>query len=253
MKRIGYLVLAICASISMHAWGLDKPVIYYSFENLKGDTVADLSGNGNEGRQEGGPKVVDSPLGKGLHFEGTRVTFPVSKSFHGNLFQDTFTLVVWMKPTLKANTWQQVFRSIRADRTNDTLFVNNDGRLSWRGHVKAVWAGGMCETDPGVTSADKWAHVAVTGDKKNFRIYVNGALSKESAFQTTDGENVTFFLGGQAGGESYTGSEDEFAVFTSVLKDAEIKSLMDKGVGQALAVQAQSKLTATWAGMRVAR
>ncbi|MEA3227364.1 MAG: LamG domain-containing protein, partial [Planctomycetota bacterium] len=112
------------------------------------------------------------------------------------------------------------------------MFINNDGRLSWRGRVGGGWAGGMCETAPDVAPADQWTHVAVTGDGTNFRIYINGALSQESAFQTTDGANVTYYIGGDLNfGESYAGMIDDVRVYNHVLSEDDVRSSMENQGG----------------------
>jgi hypothetical protein len=230
-----------------------KPVIYYSFDNIKGDVVEDLSGFNNDGTLEADPEIVTGQFGDGLAFESSRVSFPASDSFGGDLFQGSFTLVIWINPELAGNTWQQVFRALRAgDESNDTLFVNNDGRLSWRGRVATAWAGGMCETVPGVVGAGTWSHAAVVGDESNFRVYVNGKLSVESNFQVTDGANVTYLLGGASGGESYSGAVDDFAVFNVALEDAVIEAIMNGGVDAALAVESEGKLATKWAALKSA-
>jgi len=232
----------------------EKPVVHFTFDNIKGDTVPDLSGFGNDGILENNPKVVNGQFEKGLEFESSRVSLPASDSFNGDLFREgLFTLVVWVNAKRAGNTWQQIFRSIRADRTNDTLFINNDGRLSWRGHVNAAWAGGMCETAAGVVDADTWTHAAVVSDKKNFRIYVNGELSEESNFQQTDGANVTYFIGGQSGGESYSGAVDDFGIFNVPLKETDIKLIMNEGVIGGTAVELRSKLATQWAVLKGVR
>ncbi len=196
-----------------------------------GTTALDASGNGNDGTLEDEPTVVDGQFGQALAFESSRVAITASDSLTADFFQGSFTLTAWINPKRTGNTWQQVFRSVAASYTNDTLFLNNDGRLSWRGTVNGSWAGGMCETAPNVVPADQWTHVAVTGDGTNFRIYVNGALSQESAFQTTDGANVTYYIGGTAGGESYTGMVDDLRVYNHVLSEDDIRASMENQGG----------------------
>jgi hypothetical protein len=227
------------------------PVIYYSFDEVTGDTVKDLSGFGNDGTMEGGPEIVDGQFGKGLEFESNRVKTPVSDSLSADLFQDSFTLVVWINAKRVGNTWQEIFRAYEAAQSDDTLFINNDGRLSWRGRVGGAWAGGMCETAAGVVDADTWTHVAVVGDTTNFRVYVNAELTQESAFQETDGVNANYYLGGDPDhlNESYSGAVDDFAIFTEVLGEADIAAIMGKEIG-GLAVESKGKLATKWATLK---
>ncbi|MCP4261062.1 MAG: LamG domain-containing protein, partial [Planctomycetes bacterium] len=197
-----------------------------------GTSALDASGNGNEGTLEDDPTVVEGQFGQALAFEASRVTIPASDTLTANLFQGSFTLTAWINPMRTGNTWQQIFRSVRESDTNDTLFLNNDGRLSWRGRVGGAWAGGMCETAPDVVPANQWTHVAVTGDGTNFRVYVNGALSQESAFQTTDGDNVTYFIGGDTNfGESYSGIVDDLRIYNHVLSEDDVRASMENQGG----------------------
>jgi hypothetical protein len=200
----------------------------WSLDEETGTTASDSSGNGNDGTLDGGPTVVDGLFGNALAFASNRVAIPASDSFTAEFFQGSFTLAAWINPTRTGNTWQQVFRAIRTDdASNDTLFLNNDGRLSWRGRVAAAWAGGMCETVAGVVPANQWTHVAVVGDGTNFRIYVNGALSQTSAWQKTDGSNANYYLGGDPTwlDESYTGIIDEVRIYNQALTAAEVKQV----------------------------
>jgi hypothetical protein len=203
---------------------------WWTFDEGAGDIVGDASGNGNHGILEDGPTVVDGQFGQALAFEDSRVAIGASDSLTADLFQGSFTLAAWINPTRTGNTWQQIFRSIRADDTsNDTLFINNGGKLSWRGRVGGAWANRMCETAPHVVPADQWTHVAVTGDGMNFRIYVNGALSQESTFQTTDGTNAIYYIGGDPRWirESFIGMIDDVRIYNMALTGLEILAAME--------------------------
>ena len=104
----------------------------------------------------------------------------------------------------------------------------------------------MCETNAGVVDADTLTHSAVVSDSKNFLVYVDGELAKESAFQATRGNNQEYMIGGYTGGESYSGAVDEFAVFPAPLKEADIKQIIEKGVKAATAVEFEGKLATKW-------
>jgi hypothetical protein len=222
------LVLGLISNASAELVG------QWKLDDGAGTTALDATGNGNNGTLEDGPTVVDGQFVQALAFENSRVAIPASDSLTADMFQGSFTLSAWINPTRAGNTWQQIFRSFKEDDTsNDTLFINNDGRLSWRGRVGGAWAGGMCETASDVVPADQWTHVAVTGDGTNFRIYVNGALSQESAFQTTDGTNATYYIGGDPTwiDESYTGMIDDFRLYNHVMSEDDIKSSMENQGG----------------------
>jgi len=204
---------------------------YWKLDEGGGTVARDSSGNGNDGALQGNPTVVEGRFGKALAFANNRVAIPASDSLTANLFQGSFTMAAWINPTRTGNTWQQVFRALRTDSTsNDTLFLNIDGRLSWRGRVATAWAGGMCEAVANVVPANQWTHVAVTGDGTSFRIYVNEVLTQESAFQTTDGQNATYYIGGDTNAaESYTGMIDEVRVYNQALTAAKIIAAMQGG------------------------
>jgi hypothetical protein len=222
------VVLGLLSSASAELVG------QWKLDEGSGTTAEDASGNGNNGTLEDEPTVADGQFVQALAFDDSRVAIPASDTLTADLFQGSFTISAWINPRRVGDTWQQIFRSIREDDTsNDTLFLNNDGRLSWRGRVGGAWAGGMCETAPDVVPADQWTHVAVTGDGSNFRVYVNGALSQESAFQTTEGTNATYYIGGDPTwiGESYTGIIDDFRIYNHVLSEDDVKASMENQGG----------------------
>ncbi len=230
-------------------------VVYLSFDGVDGGDggdVPDGSGLGNDGVIEGDVDVVAGAEGDALAFADSRVLIQASDSFTDAIFADgQFTVGLWMSPALAGNAWQQVFRAGNAP--NDTLFVNNDGRLSWRGMVGGAWAGGMAETEAGALAAETWAHAVVTSDGDKFRIYVDGEMVVDGAFQETMGANVQYAVGGFGGGESYTGSIDEFFVFNEPLADADILSISEDGMPAYLGVEAAGKLATQWGDLKRAR
>ncbi len=247
-----FLVLVFIFLASFFAQAGEKPVIYYSFDVIKGGSVEDLSDFNNDGELIKEPKNIDGQTGKALEFENNYVELAASGSLNADFFQGSFTLLVWIKPKLTGNDWQAIFTSEGPLQSRDTLFLNNDARISWRGRVAGNWAGGMCETDPGVLEADTWNHIAVVSDQKNFRVYANADLAKESDFQETDGGNEIYYLGDTpfSPGQFYSGVIDEFAIFTKPLTQTEIESIMNGGVESFAVIEPGGKLTTSWGDLK---
>ena len=250
-----FLILACMILTPVFAQAGEKPIIYYSFDAIEGDDVEDLSGFGNDGTLMKEPKSIDGQTGSALEFENNYVELVVSESLNGDFFQSPFTLVVWINPKLTGNDWQAIFTSEGPPKARDTLFINKDGRISWRGRVAGNWAGGMCETDPGILVADTWNYIAVVSDQKKFRVYANSDLVKESDFQETDGGNEIHYLGDTpfSPGQFYSGAIDEFAIFTKPFTQTEIKSIITSGIERFAVVEPGGKLATNWGDLKLGK
>ena len=254
MKYISLFLFLICMVLMpLFAQAGEKPVIYYSFDVINGDDVVDLSGFGNDGKLIKEPESVDGQMGEALEFENNYVELSVSESLNGDFFQGSFTVVVWINPKLTGNEWQAIFTSEGPPKARDTLFINRDGRISWRGRVAGNWAGGMCETDPGILTADTWNHIAVVSDQNKFRVYADSDLIKETDFQKTDGGNEVHYLGDTpfSADQFYSGVIDEFAIFTKPLTQIEINSIMMIGIEKFTIVEPGGKLTTEWGSLKL--
>ena len=108
-------------------------VLYLSLDEGNGDTVKDLSPGLNHGEFEDGPNWVKGKFGNALEFDGgSRVHILASDSLHGDIFQDNFTFLAWVKPTMQGDQWGHVWRTVNAnDETQCTLFLNTGGFFSW--------------------------------------------------------------------------------------------------------------------------
>lgn len=221
-------------------------VIYLPMDEGQGDTVADHSGNGNDGVLEDGPIWVDGKSGKALQFSGgSRVHILASNSLHGDIFKDDFTLLAWINPDFAGDQWEHVWRSVDGnDATQCSLFLNIDGFLSWRGRVADAW-GERCGTPAGTINANEWTHIALTSDKVNYRIYVNGAEAGSSAFEEMDGGITDYYLGfdGREWAEAFSGVIDEVYLLTVAMPADEIAGV---AAGTLASVQPAAKLATTW-------
>ena len=249
MKRMTLMltlsvILLLCVNLGIAAEDADL-VAYYPFDGNSEDS----SGNGNNGEIIGGSKWDKGKFGDAVHLDvGAHVEMQVSDTLHGDLFKnDPFTISVWINPTFEGGTWQQIWRSLPGAAGHNTLFVNkDDGLLSWRGQVGG-WTI-LCQTDGGIIKKDVWAHVVVQSDGKNYRIYVDGEMAKETDFQETRGANTIYRLGGE-GGEGFGGAIDDAVIYSRALKEGEIAAL-GEGFDAFLFVEPKDKLTTRWAHIK---
>ncbi len=250
------LALALCLISVLSLVPLVKagtpPVLYFSFENIQGNSVTDDSGNGNDDELIDA-KQSDGKVGKGLVVEsGNQVVIPVSESLDPDFFGGNFTLVMWIDPMRAgAKEWQQLWRSRAKDDNHTTLFINHNGTLSLRGDSNQAWTV-FCEAPDADPPTGEWSHIAVTSDQKKFRIYVNGKEIRTDDWQEMDGGNEAYYLGwgGVSGDEGYAGKYDEVALFADTLSLMDINLLITKGVEAYAAVMPSGKLTATWGTLK---
>ncbi len=102
-------LLTVSFQIPSTAKELKGLVVYFAFEESSGQTVADLSGNRNDGKLEGDISWGDGKFGRAVNFGGKDGIIRVehSDSFE---FIDGITIAAWVRPTLKAGpgTWQLI-------------------------------------------------------------------------------------------------------------------------------------------------
>jgi hypothetical protein len=93
------------------------PVAAYSFDAGAGTSVADVSGNGNDGRIQGATWTVDGRYGSALRFDGVddAVRVPASPALD---IDEAYTLSAWVRPAVEQSGWRTVVH-----RATDTWFL----------------------------------------------------------------------------------------------------------------------------------
>jgi hypothetical protein len=226
-------------------------VLYFPFDEGAGDEASDSSMYGNNGAMVPKADWTDGKSGKAIQVTSGsgHVEILVSDSLHGDFFMESFALSAWIRPALSGDQWQHIWRSRPVETGHNTLFVNIGGFLSWRARVGGAWTV-LCEGTAGDIQAEEWNHVAMVSDGKSFKMYVNSKLVKEANFAETDGGIETFYVGGDAMSENYTGAIDEVSIWSRSLSEDEIETLYTDGVEAFLAVDPADKLTAKWSKIR---
>jgi len=215
------------ATTSSVAAGL---VASYSFDEGSGTTLADSSGNGNNGTVSGATWTTAGRFRNALVFNGTssRVTIPNSTSLQ---LTTGMTLEAWVFPTADPTGW----RSIVYKTIDGYYLMLNPGPT-----VGGTWTSGTAWLPtPTSLALNEWTHLAATFDGTAMRMYVNGGLV-DSQPQTAPLSPTTGTL--QIGadgypGEFFEGRIDDVRIYNRALSASEVRQLyLMEGAGPVVSI-----------------
>ena len=206
--------------------------IHFTFDEV-GETVADQSGNGNdgavvgdvvadaEGAVNGGAKFAD---GGYLDLDGPNVAAE-------NIPTTGMTLAAWIK--CENNGGHHAIFNARA--SDSTWIVHpearSDGVFRWL--LRAYGGTSMFDVRAGAVTWDEWQHFVGTYDEATAKaaVYTNGELASE--VDVADAADIAgdWDMGARVGkniddARPFTGLMDEFCLFTRALSQDEIIDLM---------------------------
>ena len=225
------------------------------FDDGDGTVATDSSASKNDGTLMNGAEWVDGKFGDGVSFDG--VDDFVELANQPDSIMDGFTFSAWVMRNADNPATQEVFNNHQfflrtkpegEDATNPfETFVNlADGTVEPRASSGETY------------EKEEWFFVTATWDEITLKIYVNGEFKGQSA---RTGDLVDTPVTAQIGrGEqtnltanSFNGIIDDVAIFSVVLEEEDIKTLMDQGLKDSLvtAVDLSGKLTTTWANVKV--
>lgn len=207
-------------------------VAAWGFEEGSGSTVADGSGNANNGTISGASWTTAGKYGNALNFDGTNDSVGVADSNSLDL-TTAMTLSAWVKPDAISGKWQDLIFKERG--SSGSYGLDADGPGTSRPSVAFARADGVyVMTGPTALTAGQWAHVAGTWDGQNLKLYVNGTLVRTVA---RTGPILTssdpLRIGGTAvfGGNQYVdGTIDEVRVYNRALTAQEVQADSDTAV-----------------------
>ena len=185
-------------------------VAAYAFDEGSGSTVADASGNGNNGTIANATWVATGKYGGALSFNGSssRVTVPDSASLH---LSSAMTLEAWVDPATTTAAWRDVIY-----KGNDNYYLEGTSDQSGR-----PGGGGTFGTIYGTSAlpVNTWTHLAVTYDKTTVRLYVNGTqVSTLAATGAIASSTNPLSIGSDAiYGQYFSGLIDDVRVYNTAL------------------------------------
>ena len=226
----------------------EHTVLLYTFETGAGNTVKDLSGNGNDGELMG-PKWGEGNPGGGLTFGGNGprdfVEIPGSESLdlvEGLTVEMWVYLEAWSTAGGTGATKELAYKVGPRDNKKVLIRLTTD---------KQAWGAAVVH---GKTELPlkKWVHIAGTYDGKSGegKIYIDGVLDGEGKIDGDIVPNNDVLWLGRGAGPFLEGRMDEVRISNIARSEQEIQELMNKGIEGVLAVKPQDKLATTWGKLK---
>jgi hypothetical protein len=205
--------------------GPSGPVAAYSFNAGSGNTVADSSGNNNNGTRSGATWTTAGKYGGALSFDGVNDRINISDSNSLDL-TTAMTLEAWVRPETVSG-WRTVVLKERTGHLNYALYGSTS---SGKPSGEITRSNGSREvTGTAALPLNTWTHLATTYDGANLRLFVNG--NQVAIFATTGNiltSSGSLRIGGNAvWGEYFGGLIDEVRIYNRALTAAEIQADMN--------------------------
>ena len=236
---LSMLLLALAAQVSLGKDALtpERLLLHWSFDEGKGDTTRDLSGNGLRGLVRA--DWARSPSGHAVVTDGTsRKIVSVSLGEKQRFGRDSWTFMAMVKPTQFHIDQKQNPRRIFAFGAYPDAYLIIDltgqGTLSCyfcyknsAGKIVSAGCGGSAALAKGA-----WAHVGLVCDRKRntIELYVNGYSPRSAPMPR--GFDGNFVLGGRltvgSSWQNYWGQIDEVKVYRSALSRAQVAGEFDR-------------------------
>ena len=230
------------------------------FDEGKGKTVKDHSGNGNDGTIMGDPKWVDSDLGPALEFDGSDDYLEIPHSDTVNVGEDDFTLVAWLNPAAPGGGNGIISKGAWCWNGGWILDIGDTGPGAIRLESSSGGAdNGSIISPAGTMDVNSWQFIAVvvTRDADSF-IYRDG---EEVAVKVVQGNDLTqegyaLLMGCLLGCNKlpaafFPVSITHVALFIGVaLTFDETEMIRDQGLEAVLPVSPKAKLATTWGKLK---
>ena len=242
--------LIVTFSFAAKAAGTEDLVLYYAFDEGSGETVEDLSGNGNNGTFMTDIEWVEGKIGKGVKLDSDWIDAGNDESLNNT---DELTLEAWVNPDGGGN------RIIVVKPLNDDAWTGPycawDLMIHGGMAMEIRFDDFLCQKGDLLPNGE-WSHIAVTysqSDGGRVVEYLNG----ENIGECTRAEELRFtetkLRVGSAPNiaEPMNGVVDEIAIYHRALSQEEIRADMQEGVTSVTAVKPSGKLTTTWASVKI--
>lgn len=226
------LVLAACATASGAATNaVPGRVLYFSMDELRSGAFLDLTTSNAIGRATNARMTSNGKLAGACEIaaKGSFVQVPDSPALNPK----QLTLALWFKNGKDA--WVSRYMLDKDSERGYSLSIAGGGKENARrGKLRASVCGQSCLSENTVND-DLWHHAAATFDGKTLKLFLDGALQKQTAAVTGELAPNTHDLtigmhrsapSSQDKDVSFDGLLDEVMLFNRALETNEIKRVL---------------------------
>ncbi len=255
--RFMFVVLILTAFVASFANAAeeadDSLILYFSFDELDGDTAIDHSQYENNGAVQGAPALVDGKFGKALKFNGESDWIEVPHDPSLNV-ETSVTVMAWINAERHTGPNNQRWQGILAKSNNPRSYSFYTESPSECLHL-AAGGGSVCT---GKVELNKWQHVVGQVDDGTHRYWINGEnVGEFSGKGALPGAADTspVYVGTTAEGANrrFLGLIDEVRIWNRALTEEEVIQEMEMGYPAGTAVDARDKLATTWGTLKARR
>lgn len=226
--RLTLLVsFALMLSVGLSIGNAGSLVGYWSFDDIQGTTVSDLSGTGNDGTVNGAPLVIEGPFGNALQLDGISDYVDCGNAESLNI-TNKLTVSAWVR-TVDAGDpagGQMGGQNHYVSKHNSYQFKHRTNLL-----IFAIWDGGPYATRISIDNSfnGEWHHVVGTYDGNVLKTYVDGNIEGEAPHAGSidrNGLNVNIGKNPNQNDQNFEGAIDEVMIFNRDLTASHVQDLM---------------------------
>ena len=203
----------------------------YPFEEGTGNTVLDLSGNGNNGTLTGGAiRSLSGETGEAIEFNGTDSSINLGTM---NITTPTMSIALWFKPDDFGISDARLISKSNGTATSahywmiSTISQSGQNRLRFR--LKTENGGTSTLIGNAALIPDVWTHVTATYDGINMKLFQNsieiGSLAKTGAISTS--ASIEAWIGANpSNNKFFDGLIDDVRIYGEALDGGVIQELV---------------------------
>jgi len=227
-------ILALASS----AWAQDPDLVgWWKMDETSGTTIADSSGNGNDGTIENAPTPIAGVIGGAWEFHGTgaannqgdRIRVPNSDTLDIN---SNISICLWIRPDAEDPEGAGM-------ETAAMCKALSGASPSWSFQVRYGWGGPQpymaftFNTSPRAWAfvgqnleQGEWAHIACAHDGATLTSYLNGVEAESTAMGAITSSPTPVLIGSDGWGSDWIGGIDDVRIYKRGLTAEEINKIM---------------------------